>query len=460
MSHKLLNSAILTVLYCLIVNTVNAQVVTLFAGNSTNGYAGDGGPATASTCMLHRPHDITHDASGNFYFTEYDNYIVRKVSNTGIITTIAGTGSPDMGVAPLPTGVPATSVDLSGIGGIVIDGSGNVFFGEGTQIRKISPSGIFTTFAGNSIGGYSGDGGPATAAAMEVGAMTFDAVGNLYISQYNNNVIRKITTAGIISTVVGQGPGLGGGYSGDGGPATAAKLLNPRDVKFDAAGNMYVLDGSGTGVRKVNTAGIITTVAGNFAAAFGYTGDGGPATNARLNNATQIKIDGAGIIYISDHGNNVIRKINSAGIISTYVGTGSWIWNGSGLAGTATNLWGPQGLDIYSGKLYFCEGGHSVIRKIDAPTTEVPVLSTSYNDIQILPNPTTGSYTLSGILATDGVLKISLLDITGKILLSDNINTINRAFSKQFTTDNLSPGLYFVKILSADNTTTLKLIKQ
>ena len=218
------------------------------------------------------------DASGNLYIADTGNNRIRKVSATGIITTVAGNGSAGYS----GDGGPATSAQLDGPEGVAVDGSGNLYIADtcNNRIRKVSATGIITTVAGNGSAGYSGDGGPATSAQLSLPAgVAVDGSGNLYIADSGNNRIRKVSATGIITTVAGNGSP---GYSGDGGPATSAQLNQPAGVAVDASGNLYIADSSNNRIRKVSATGIITTVAGN--GFDGYSGDGGPATSA----ATQL----------------------------------------------------------------------------------------------------------------------------------------------------------------------------
>ena len=239
----------------------------------------------------------------------------------GIITTIAGNGTfGSSGDGGLGTG--------AAVGfprGVAVDGAGNVYIMDALnhRIRKVNPAGMISTFAGNGLPFFAGDGGPATSASISLcgtashQGIAVDSVGNVYFSDCKNNRIRKIDTNGIITTVAGSGGFTV--FSGDGGPATSATLGLPYGLAVDAAGNIYIADTGNGRIRKVNTAGIISTVArsGN-----GFNlGDGGPALNAQLANPSDVAVDSAGNIYIADSGNNRIRKVNTSGIISTVTST-------------------------------------------------------------------------------------------------------------------------------------------
>jgi uncharacterized repeat protein (TIGR01451 family) len=250
-----------------------------------------------------------------------------------------------------------------GVAGVAVDGSGNLYIAGGGVVSKVSAAGIITTVAGNGSLGYSGDGGPATSAGLDrPSGVAVDASGNLYIADDFNERIRKVSTAGIITTVAGNGSY---GYSGDGGPATSAQLLNPQGVAVDASGNLYIADTYDNRVRKVSAAGIITTVAG--AGPYGYSGDGGPATSAQLYLPYAVAVDASGDVYIADSHNDRIRKVSAAGIITTAAGNGSCCYAGDGGPATSAQLWSPSGVAVdTSGDLYIADAGNNRVRKISA----------------------------------------------------------------------------------------------
>jgi sugar lactone lactonase YvrE len=219
---------------------------------------------------------------------------------------------------------------------------------------------IINTYAGTGASGYTGDGGAATAAKLNVQfGVAADAAGNLFIADYNNHCIRKVNPAGFISTVAGNGTL---GFGGDGGTATAAQLSYPTGVAIDGSGNLYIADFANSRIRRVDPAGIITTVAGNTS---GYSGDGGAATAAQLNQPYALAFDGSGNLYIGDVGNNRIRKITTAGIISTFAGNGTTGFSGDGAAATAAQLYTPYGLAADDGgNLYIADFFNNRIRMV------------------------------------------------------------------------------------------------
>jgi len=359
-------------------------IITTIAGNGTGGYGagtGDGGAATATD--LHNPFCVAIDASGNIYIADQSNNRIRKVSASGIISTVAGNGAAGYGAGSGDGGA-ATATDLYNPTGVAVDGSGNIYIADhsNNRIRKVSASGIISTVAGNGAAGYgsgSGDGGAATATDLSSpNGVAVDGSGNIYIADEYNQRIRKVSTSGIISTVAGNGAGGYGYGSGDGGAATATDLSSPFGVAVDGSGNIYIADYGNNRIRIVSTSGIISTAAGNGAAGYGAgSGDGGAATATDLYNPAGVAVDGSGNIYIADANNNRIRKVSTSGIISTVAGNGVGGYgygSGDGGAATATDLWNPAGVAIDgSGNIYIAEYDNQRIRKVS--TTSLPAIT-------------------------------------------------------------------------------------
>ena len=286
----------------------SAQMITTFAGSGSAGYNGDEQTATAT--QLWSPAGIAV-SGGTVYVADGLNNRIRKVTQIGKVSTIAGTDDPGNN----GDGGPATDGQLNDPEGVAIDGQGNIYISDkfNNEIRKITPTGTISAFAGNGEQGYSGDGGPATSCQLNAPtSITLDNVGNLYITDAGNNRIRKVTADGKIMTIAGTG---NGGFNGNARPATATQLNAPRSVAVDGAGNVYIADVLNYQVRKVTPSGTISTIAGTDAP--GYSGDDSAATAAKLNLPTGIALDRSGNVYIADQGNNCIRKIDTGGIIST-----------------------------------------------------------------------------------------------------------------------------------------------
>jgi uncharacterized protein (TIGR03437 family) len=341
-----------------------AQTYTIspFAGGGNPaGTNGDGGPA--SMASFAGPIDgIAIAPNGNVYISESQGNVVRLISKNGIISTVAGTGLPGY----LGDGGPAVSARLNGPSGLAVDAAGNLYIADGSSVRKVSPDGTITTFAGTgSFSGDPGDGGPATSALLQAPfGLAFDANGNLYISdQYANNV-RKVSPNGVITTVAGTGSG---GTLGDGGPALSAQLLSPESIAIDGAGNLYIADFGNNRVRKVSTNGIITTVAGT--GGFGYLGDGGPATGAQFYYISAVAIDPSGNLLIADENNSRVRRVTSDGNIATIAGDGvaGFVFKSS--PATSASLYAPSALAVGgNGTVYIGDGGGAYIL---VPTTSV-----------------------------------------------------------------------------------------
>ena len=336
--------------------------ITTLAGNGTQGYSGDGGLATSA--KLSAPEGVAVDSSSNIYIADLGNNRIRKVTaSTGIITTVAGNGaagySGDGGLA--------TQAELNTPEGVWVDASGNIYIADHTncRIRKVTVStGKISTVAGNGTCAYSGDGGQATSAEISYPEdVTVDASGNIYIADSGNSRIRKVTVStGIITTVAGDGTG---GYAGDGGRATSAELNDPIGVGLDTAGNIYIGDFLNNRIRKVTVStGVITTVAGDGTA--GYSGDGGLATSAELHFPGGVEVDPAGNLYIADYGNSRIRKVSALnGDISTIAGNGTAGFAGDGGAAVSAEINIPPALALDAvGNIYIADRGNNRIRVV------------------------------------------------------------------------------------------------
>jgi sugar lactone lactonase YvrE len=245
-----------------------------------------------------------------------------------------------------------------------MDSSANLYIADtdNCRIRKVTPGGIISTVAGSGSHGYSGDGGPATSAKLDYPmGVAVDSSGTLYIADINNSCIRKVTPDGIISTIAG------GGMNGlnDGGPATSARV-SPHGVAVDSAGNLYIADLGYIRIRKVTPDGIIHTVAGN--GTVGYSGDGGPATSAQMYSPFGVAVDSADNLYIADQSNHRIRKVTPDGIINTFAGNGSYGYSGDGGPATSAELSSIMDVAVDSaGNLFIADGNNNCIRKVGTP---------------------------------------------------------------------------------------------
>lgn len=289
--------------------------ISTLAGDGSEAYSGDGGLATAA--MIAYPIGVARDAAGHLYVADQHNHRVRKIDANSVITTIVGDGTR----ASTGDGGPSTSARTISPSSLAVDAAGNVYLGEAHRIRKIGIDGVITAFAGNGTTDYGGDNGPAMSAGFFVAGIAVDAAGNLFIADLANHRIRRVTN-GVITTVAGTGVA---GSSGDGGPATLAALNSPYDVAVDTTGNLYIADRGNSRVRRVSPDGVITTVAGTGVA--GFSGDGGLAVSAMLQRPSSVAIGGSGNLFILDQPSNFqsgarIRRVTPDGVITTVAGSG------------------------------------------------------------------------------------------------------------------------------------------
>jgi YD repeat-containing protein len=336
------------------------EVIETVAGTGVRGFSGDGGPATEA--RLSSPTGVAIDPEGSFYIADGSYHRIRRVGPDGIIHTVAGMGFWGFG----GDGGPAIWAHLAHPTGVAIGPEGSLYIADTSnhRIRRVGPDGIITTVAGTGSGdsgGFDGDGGPATAAllAMPTG-VAIGPEGSLYIADGSNHRIRRVGPDGIIHTVAGTGFR---GFDGDGGPATAARLNRHTGVAVGPDGSLYIADTGNQRIRRVGPDGIITTVAGTGSG--GFDGDGGPATAARLSLPSGVAIGPEGSLYIAEEDNHRIRRVGPDGIITTVAGTGSGGFDGDGGPATAARLSWPRGVAIGpEGSLYIVDEGNRRIRRV------------------------------------------------------------------------------------------------
>ena len=322
------------------------SIISTVAGTGVVGFSGDGGPGTSAS--LNIPYGVAVDGGGNVFIADESNHRIRRVAaGTGVITTVAGTGTPGFS----GDGGPGTNARLNRPTGVALDGGGNMLIadGENKRIRRLAAgTGVITTVVGNGVQGFSGDGGPGTSASLVYPSeVAVDGGGNMLIADPGNHRIRRLAAGtGVISTVAGNGVQ---GFSGDGGPGTSASLAYPRGVAVDGGGNVLIADHYNHRIRRLAAGtGVITTVAGTGVP--GFSGDGGPGTSASLVYPTGVAVDGGGNVLIADRANNRIRRLAAGtGVISTVAGNGVQGFSGDGGPGTSASFNNPLAVAVDSG---------------------------------------------------------------------------------------------------------------
>jgi len=440
----------LSLLVFSVIARAQVQDINTFAGTGDAAFGGDG--ANASGADLWGPVDVAIDGAGNVYISDHFNYRVRKVNSTGLITTIAGNGIGGY----LGDGSIGSSAEITPRG-LAVDKNNNLYISDAVSnvVRKVNTLGLISTVVGGNGRGYSGDGGQASAAKLNnPSGITFDKNGNLYIADYGNGVVRKVNTSGIISTVAGKDSV---GYSGDGGAATAAKLDSPYAVTVDRYGNLFIADYGNDVIRMVDTENTISTYAGTQGV-YTYAGDAGAATAATLDGPRGVAVDTFGNLYISDANNNVIRKVTaSTGIITTVAGNGDYGYGGDLGFATGANLFNPYGLavDVY-GSIYIADANNERVRRTYYPNLGVNKITTA-SGIEVYPNPSGSYITVSGLQAAD---KVCVNDVLGRQV--SEVWEVTGKGPQTFNTNSLVPGVYLLKVSNeaGNNTATIRLIKE
>lgn len=424
-------SLVLSGIALLSASAVKAQSINAFAGNHTAGYSGDNNAATDAQCYA--PAGVAVDNAGNVYFCEIGNSVIRKVSPSGIISTVAGTGVQGFS----GNGGPATAAMINQPTSVAVDKYGNIYFTDdgNNMIRMIDPSGIINTIVGTGVAGNAD--GLATAAQLNgPSGIAVNKNGSIFIADVYNHSIKRLDT-GVVTTICGNGlPGS----SGNGSSASIASLSYPKGVAVDTVGNVYIVDQGNSSIRRINAAGIINAYAGN--SSFGYSGDGGLGYAAALNTPTEVVVDHHQNAYIADYGNHVIRKVTVGGYITTIAGNHTNGYSGDGGPAIAAQMAGPYGVafDNSNGKLYISDEVSNVIRVVNTNTTGINTPSVSSNALHIYPNPSYGEVTIDIPANTDGQMEV--IDMAGR-----TVQTI-AVTSQSVIVRNLPAGSYFIKLNS------------
>jgi internalin A len=438
---------LLTLLAFSVSSNGQLQKINTYAGLGTAGFSGDGGIATAAE--LNGPQSITIDAIGNVYFVDFFNIRVRKINTFGKISTVAGNGNAGSGA----DGSLATAIPMHPYG-VAVDKKGNLYISDAVFniIRKVNTAGIISTVAGTSgMAGYLGNGGLATLAKLNrPHGMAFDAGGNLYIADAANHVVRKLDTFGKIWTIAGVGTM---GYTGDGFPAITAELDSPYSVAVDGKGRIYIGDIKSNVIRRVETDGTINTFAGTGVA--GYTGNNGPATAATFDHLADFAIDSIGNVFIADANNNVIRKVDTFGIVTTVAGNGTAGYGGDLGYVNGANFQYPYGITVdKNGSLIISDANNHRVRKTyyTVNINDVPAGAA----IAAYPNPVHDFITVAGMEATDRVCVYNTVGAQVNIVAEEN------GSSRTLNLNGLAAGMYLVQVYDAQGASKslFKIVKE
>ena len=334
------------------------------------GWAAKKGPLKATEVSISLVDGVTVAPNGDIYIARRAHNVISRIDQKGLLVNVVGSGASGYS----GDGGPATQAQLKVPAGLTFDSKGNLYIADrdNHRVRKVDKKGIITTVAGNGTAGFSGDGGPATQASLNLpSGLAFDSKNNLYISDRSNNRVRMVNSKGVIKTVAGNGSD---GYHGDNMPALKATLDKPFGLAIDKNNNLYIADRGNNRIRKVDGSGLISTVAGD--GGFYFIGDNGPAYRASIAGPTGVAVDGKGNIYIADRNNNRIRVVDKLGMIRTLMGTGQRDYNGDSELARETNLKLPFGVALdKNGDLLVIDRSHYRIRKVTLKGNKVTTLA-------------------------------------------------------------------------------------
>lgn len=386
----------------------HSQVIVTAAGTGSPTYGGDGGPATAA--QLQNPYGVTLDKDGNLYICDQVNWRVRKVSPAygGTIATIAGNGTPGYS----GDGIDGKYANIRGVYDVAVDKKGNAYLADAGnhRIRKVSASGIITTYAGTGTAGYNGDGIAATSAMLsEPIGICIDDTGNIFVADRFNRRIRKIDTFGIITTIAGNSAA---GYAADGALAGTASLDEVWCVRVDRFGTVFFTDNRR--LRKITTAGTLLTVAGN--GTLGDAGDGGPALAAELL-VSAFAIDDGGNIYIADGGACRVRKIEADGVITAFAGNGAGGYSGDWGNPLMARLHTCGGIAVApNGDVYIGDVGNHRVRLVTTHLVGITGPEAGTDGLSVFPNPASGAVTVVLTEATGIEAEATVVAVDGRVM--------------------------------------------
>lgn len=410
-----------------------AQVVTSLAGSGTTGSVN----ATGAAASFNSPTGTCADAAGNVYVADQANHLIRKVTSAGVVTTLAGSGTAGT------VNATGTAASFDNPFGVCVDASGNVYVSDQNNhtIRKITPAGVVTTFAGQ-VGASGAADGTGTAASFNFPrGLCIDGAGNIFVADFFNHSIRKITPGGVVTTIAGTG--LSGSVDATG---TSASFNRPAGVCVDGSGNLYVADQLNHRIRKITMPGAtVTTYAGSTLGNVDATG-----TAAKFNLPYGVCVDAGGIVYVADFNNQKIRKITTGQVVTTFAGTGSV--GSTDATGTSASFNGPIGISMNNlGNMFLADQFNHKIRKISNPTAGIN--ETSLNTTTtVYPNPSADIFFIN-LKASATVVVINSL---GQTVVEQTMNAGKQTINLQ----NQAKGIYFVKVIQNEKQETIKLIKE
>lgn len=423
------------------------KIISIAGTGGIGGYGGDGMVATAGT--LNGPHNVAVNRAGEVFIVDYFNFRVRKIKTNGSIVTFAGNGI----TGNTGDGTAATNARMNPQG-VATDFRGNVFISDNEHnvIRKVNTINIVSTYAGTGISGY--DATISTAINSRLFApfgLACDSRGNLYVADAGNHMVRKIDTFGVITTIAGDGtPGNGG----DGFAAVTSRLDSPYAVAVDRHDNVYIADHNNNRVRVVTPGGIINAFAGS--GTMGLAGDGGKSDTAKFRYPTGVAVDSAGNVYISDSYNNVIRMVDTGGYISTVVGNSFPGFGGDLGNPLGANLFHPYGVAVDTfGSIYIADANNQRVRKVYTTTLGIEDVDQT-TALRIYPNPANNNITIAGVMKND---KVCVYDQAGRPVTEKWTVTIDG--EQTFEIGELATGIYLLQVCDATGAmkATVKLLK-